>query len=245
VAVAIAVMWLTSCSKEPLVDDRIRDMPRRFVVGGRGYLISEQEAGIVEDDAVAYTADAGARSFDYQTRTVLRHLFVGRWENFDALPADERSEIKTIASAALDYIRRLEIRQHYLSAVDKQHREILKAFLAAPAGAQAGIIGRQVVVRVLRVYDPPNAWSDRTLSAQRLEVTVISTEIQELSPGQTLQVGVYALKGSTLFEKDAPRLSRKTVRPGRLLAIRIAPGCIWPRDLKDILIHPICVAPAK
>ncbi len=47
VVVAIAVMWVTSCSKEPLVDDRIRDMPRRFVVGGRGYLISEQEAGIV------------------------------------------------------------------------------------------------------------------------------------------------------------------------------------------------------
>ncbi len=113
VALCIACAFAVSCSRDPF-EARVKDLPRRFQVGGKGYIISEQEPGVIDDDAVAYTADAGARTFNFNTRTVLRHLYAGRWDTFDSLPPDELRETEDLANGALDLIRRLERRQHQL-----------------------------------------------------------------------------------------------------------------------------------
>ncbi len=124
-----SLVFAASCSRDSF-EARVKELPRRFQVNGTGYIISEQEPGVIDDNAIAYTADAGARTFNFNTRTVLRHLYVGRWESFDSLPQDERREVKDLANGALGYIHGLERRQRRLSEVDQRHREILRAFLA-------------------------------------------------------------------------------------------------------------------
>jgi len=114
----------------------VKNLPRRFQIGGNGYVLNEQEPGVIDDDAIVYTADAGARTFNFKTRTVLRHRYVGRQESFASLPQDERKETEKLARGALEFVRRLEARERRLSDVDQQHRELLRAFLANTAATQ-------------------------------------------------------------------------------------------------------------
>jgi hypothetical protein len=136
VALLIALAFSVSCSRENPYEARVKNMPRRFQVSGRGFLLNEQEPGVIDDDAIVYTEDAGARTFNFKTRTVLRHLFVGRWDEFDSLPPDERREVKALASGALDFIGTLEKRQNRLSEVDQRHRVLLRTFLANSGQSQ-------------------------------------------------------------------------------------------------------------
>jgi len=136
IALFISLVFATSCSKENPFEAQVKNLPRRFQISGKGYLLNEQEPGVIDDDAIVYTADAGARTFNFKTRTVLRHLFVGRWETFASLPQDERKETENVAKGALDFIRRVETTQHRLSDVDQRHRELLRTFLADPAAIQ-------------------------------------------------------------------------------------------------------------
>ena len=136
VALFITLAITASCSRDSALESRAKDLHRRFQISGKGYLLNEKEPGVIDDDAIVYTADAGARTFNFKTRTVLRHFYVGRWEEFDALPPDERRETRDLANGALDFISRLEKQQQHLSEVDHQHREILKAFLASPRNTQ-------------------------------------------------------------------------------------------------------------
>ena len=116
-----------SCSRNSL-KARVKDVSRRFEVNGRGYILSEQEPGAIEDDATVYTADAGARTFNFRSRMVLWHLFVGRWESFDSLPPAERKEVQDLANGALAFIRKLEKKRRLLE-IDQRHRDILLGFL--------------------------------------------------------------------------------------------------------------------
>ena len=86
IALFISLVFAASCSKENPFEAQVKNLPRRFQISGKGYLLNEQEPGVIDDDAIVYTADAGARTFNFKTRTVLRHLFVGRWETFASLP---------------------------------------------------------------------------------------------------------------------------------------------------------------
>ncbi len=134
-ALPIALAFAVSCRTENPLEAKLKNMPRRFVVNGKGYLLDEQQPGVIEDDAVVYTADAGARIFNFSARTVLRHLFVGKWDDFASLPANEREELKDIAGGALDFLRRLEQHQRQLSNADEQHRAILQAYVAGQSRA--------------------------------------------------------------------------------------------------------------
>jgi hypothetical protein len=129
----VALGTAASCSKDPFQEYAER-LPRRFVVARKGYILDEHEPGVVHDDAVAYTADAGARSFNFKSGTVVRHLFVGTTDNFAALPADERRETVAVADGALRFIARLQKQQPALSDTDRQHRDVLNAFIAAASG---------------------------------------------------------------------------------------------------------------
>jgi hypothetical protein len=119
-----------SCSRDDPYKAQVRNFPRRFEVKGKGYLLSETEPGQIDDDAIVYLSDGGARTFDFETKTVLRHLFVGTRVDFASLPTDERTEIGSIVNGALDFIRNVEKRHHGLSAIDQRDRELLTAFLA-------------------------------------------------------------------------------------------------------------------
>jgi hypothetical protein len=117
----VALGTAASCSKDPFQEYAER-------------ILDEHEPGVVHDDAVAYTADAGARSFNFKSGTVVRHLFVGTTDNFAALPADERRETVAVADGALRFIARLQKQQPALSDTDRQHRDVLNAFIAAASG---------------------------------------------------------------------------------------------------------------
>lgn len=125
----IGMVIFSSHSKDQF-NAQIKDHPRHFEVSGKGYILSDREPGIIEDEKALYTNDAGARTFNFQEKTILTHGYVGKWKNFDSLSRDEHEEIKNIARGALDFISRLEQRQRSLSAVDSHHQEILKTFLA-------------------------------------------------------------------------------------------------------------------
>lgn len=127
-ALFILIIFMASCSRDPF-EEQIRNHPRRFELNGKGYILSEQEPGRIEDDLALYTADAGARTFKYGERMLLTQLYVGRWEAFDSLTPAERKETVDLAKAALTFIGRLERRHRNLSEIDRQHREILSAFL--------------------------------------------------------------------------------------------------------------------
>ena len=135
VLVVIAVAMTASCSKDPY-EAYAEHLPRRFVVARKGYLLDEHEVGVIHDDAVAYTADAGARTFDFKSRTILRHLYVGTTENFTSLPADEWREAISVANGALTFIARLEKKQRVLSDIDRRHRDLLNAFVIASGASQ-------------------------------------------------------------------------------------------------------------
>jgi hypothetical protein len=132
VALVIAFGLAVACSRNSF-ETRVKDIPRRFEVKGQGYILSEREPGAIDDEAMVYTADAGARTFNFKTRTVLRHLYVGRWESFDSLPTEERKEVEDLASGALAFIHKLEKGRRLLE-VDQRHREILRTFLAERLG---------------------------------------------------------------------------------------------------------------
>jgi hypothetical protein len=100
VLAVVALATTASCSKDRF-EEYAERLPRRFVVARKGYILDEHEPGVIHDDAVPYTADAGARTFDFRTGTVLRHLFVGKTENLTSLPADERREAVAVASIDL------------------------------------------------------------------------------------------------------------------------------------------------
>ena len=91
---------------------------------------SRDEPGVIHDDAVRYTADAGARTFYYAHEKLLRHLFVGRWEDFGSLTPPEKQETTDIAITVLGLIQRAESKKQHVSDVDEQHRRILTAFVA-------------------------------------------------------------------------------------------------------------------
>jgi hypothetical protein len=123
-----ALVFTQACSKDPY-ESMVKDLPRRFQVNQKGYILDERHPGVIDDDAVVFTADAGARTFDFGTQTILFHLYVGRWQEFATLKPEEVQEAKTVAKGALDFISRLEKKQGKLSEVDQWHREILTTFL--------------------------------------------------------------------------------------------------------------------
>jgi hypothetical protein len=125
----IALVFTSSCSRD-LLKAQVRDHPRGFEVSSKGYILNEQEPGIIEDDSILYAADAGARTFDFNDRKVLTQRYVGKWKSFDSLAPDGRKETENIAKEAIDFISRLEIKQRRLSEVDLRHREILETFIA-------------------------------------------------------------------------------------------------------------------
>jgi hypothetical protein len=127
-ALVVGSALQVSCSRNAF-EGGPRDIPRRFEVKGHGYILSAQEPGVIDDDSVVYSADAGARTLNFKARTVLRHLFVGRTESFDSLPPTERREGEDLANGALAFIDKLEKRRRLLE-IDPRHREILQAFLS-------------------------------------------------------------------------------------------------------------------
>lgn len=126
--VLIAFVLAASCSRDPY-EASVKNLPRRFLVSGKGYILDEKRPGLIDDDATVYTADAGARTFDFNARTVLIHLYVGKREPFADLSRDKLRELRDVANGALAYIRRLEQQQKPLSEVDRLHRELLTEFL--------------------------------------------------------------------------------------------------------------------
>jgi hypothetical protein len=85
----VVIEAAAACSRatfEEQLGDRAKALPRRFEVNGRGYLLNDQQAGVVDDDSVSYTADAGARTFHFDSRIVVRHFFAGTSESFDSIP---------------------------------------------------------------------------------------------------------------------------------------------------------------
>lgn len=127
-ALVISLVCMASCSKDPFTD-KVSEHRRRFEINGKGYILNGQEPGIIEDDIALYTADAGARTFKYRERIVLTQLYVGKCEAFASLSRAKQQETENLAEAALRFIRKLEIRQHDLSEIDRQSIEIFTAFL--------------------------------------------------------------------------------------------------------------------
>jgi hypothetical protein len=119
---------MASCSKDPFTD-KVSKHPRRFEINGKAYILNDQEPGVVEDDIALYTDDAGARTFKYRERIVLTQRNVGECEAFASLARAKQRETEELATAALHFIRRLEIRQHNLSEIDRQSLEVFAAFL--------------------------------------------------------------------------------------------------------------------
>lgn len=124
----ISVAVMISCSKHsPTTQD---NLTRHFNIKGKRYILNAHEPGVIYDDAVRYTADAGARTFYYADKQLLRHLFVGRREDFGSLTPLEKQETLDIANAALELIQSTGSKDYHLSSVDQQHRRILAAFVA-------------------------------------------------------------------------------------------------------------------
>jgi hypothetical protein len=130
VVVFVAQFLIFSCSKSDPFEQRVKSVPNRVKVNGRGYILSENKPGIVDDDSIMYTADAGARTFNFETARVFRHLYVGQWQRFDSLPPDERRELREIARGAVSYIDNLEREQGRLSIVNQLHRSLMKRHLS-------------------------------------------------------------------------------------------------------------------
>jgi len=102
--------------------------PGLFKVKQKSYIFSREEAGVIHEEAVYQTSDAGAKSFHYEDEKVLHHLFVGQWEDFAAFDSNERQEVLDVAAAALDLINEREKAHGSLSASDQRHRAVLSAF---------------------------------------------------------------------------------------------------------------------
>jgi hypothetical protein len=126
--VLISLVFAASCSRDPY-EAMVKNLPRRFVVNGKGYILDKKRPGLIDDDAAVYTADAGARTFDFNSRTILTHLFVGKREPFSTLSSDDIKELRNVAKEALACIGRLGRQQNHLSEVDRLHRELLMEFL--------------------------------------------------------------------------------------------------------------------
>jgi hypothetical protein len=124
----IVIVFVASCSRDPF-KEQVNGHPRHFEFNGKGYVLNEQEPGVIEDDLVLYTADAGARTFKYSERIVLTQLYVGKWDSFASLTPAQHKETEDLAKSALSFIQRLEQKRNSLSAIDLQHREIFNAFL--------------------------------------------------------------------------------------------------------------------
>ena len=79
-SLSFALAFTASCSRDNPFEARVKNLPRRFQISEKAYLLNEQEPGEIEDDAIVYTADGGARPFNLKTRTVLRrfYLLLGR-----------------------------------------------------------------------------------------------------------------------------------------------------------------------
>jgi hypothetical protein len=136
--VVIAVqLFAISCSRRDPFEKYVKNVPGRFKVNGRGYILSDKEPGVIDDEAIVYTADAGARTFRFATLEVFRHLYVGHWETFDSLRPDERREAGEIARGAVAYINGLERRQDRLSMVNRLHRDLLKSYLAITSSSHS------------------------------------------------------------------------------------------------------------
>lgn len=106
------------------------DIQGRFELKGRRYILSPDKPGVIYDDAVRYTAGAGARTFYYADEYLIRHLFVGRRANFGSLTLQEQQETTDIANAALELIKNTGNRDQDPSNMNQLHRRILTAFLA-------------------------------------------------------------------------------------------------------------------
>ena len=97
-----------TCAKKDSFDTRVKTLPHFFRFGQNEYLISDTEPGIIEDAFIAYTADAGARTIDYKTQKLVRHLYAGALLNFRDLPTSEQSELLDTAKGALALLSRIE-----------------------------------------------------------------------------------------------------------------------------------------
>jgi len=127
-ALLLSLVLITSCSRDPY-RDQVNDHPRRFELNGKGYILNENEPGVIEDDIALYTADAGARTFKYGERIVLTELYAGTCEAFASLAPAKQRETEDLAKAALGFIWRLEKTQHRLSEVDRHNLDVFSTFL--------------------------------------------------------------------------------------------------------------------
>jgi hypothetical protein len=103
----LSVLTLASCSRQWSIPKE-PEIPGSFAVNGKRYITRLDAPGVVDDDAVRYSADAGARSFYFQDRKLLRNLFVGRWDDFDSLEPAELEETRGIAKTAIALLEQCE-----------------------------------------------------------------------------------------------------------------------------------------
>lgn len=130
-AVLCAVTALAACSPRS-AKSADPNVPGQFVYDGKLYLLSRNEPGVVHDNSIR-TSDADGRTFNYSEQALLRHLWGGYWENFNALPGDEQKEVAGVAAAALEYLRNGEGKSGSLAPIDQKHRGILSAYAAGEA----------------------------------------------------------------------------------------------------------------
>lgn len=127
--VIVLVASLLSCRTGDAMQYRTQDAQGLFVANGKRYVLDPARPGVIHDADVISSADAGARSFDFSTRRVWRHLYVGRFENFGAIADSEKEEINGIVRGALHYLNNLKEREGGISDVDERHRVVLETYL--------------------------------------------------------------------------------------------------------------------
>jgi hypothetical protein len=103
-----------------------QNIPGQFESHGRRYLLTDK-SGVIDDDAVRYTADAGARTFDFNTKELFRNGFVGTAHTFASLKPAERQEARDVAQAAVRFIGHLK---QPIPPLYREHERALRSYLA-------------------------------------------------------------------------------------------------------------------
>jgi hypothetical protein len=106
-------------------------VPGQFAASGKRYLLSRDKRGVITDDRMRYAIDAGARTFNFDTRQLCRQFYVGRCETFQNLSPDERKELVDVADAALLFLDGQRARSALPSQIRSADRSVLQSFLSS------------------------------------------------------------------------------------------------------------------
>jgi hypothetical protein len=120
------VVSATSCSRASANRSCLDlNIPDQFEVNKRSYVLDRKDPGIIVDELSFCSDDAGARTFNFNDKTLTRSLFAGTIQNFRDLKPDEQQETRNVASGALKFVK------HQRANSMKEAREgILNRFLA-------------------------------------------------------------------------------------------------------------------